>query len=162
MATHFGLTIRVARQLTMKACIGTRGKLLCTKMPKIICSTCMECFHTCLTNGLFNVYMLLFKSSLPLVSDYWADPVAHLHLLKSSMTNPIQLFNLTFSLFSCFLPWLVKIPSEPEQLRARQITAVQINRFNYVKQFCFSSDRKYKLNFLSFILLIAVLLTTVK
>ena len=52
----------------------------------------MECFHICLTNGLmqlFNVYMLLFKSSLPLVSDYWADPVAHLHLLKSSMTNPI-------------------------------------------------------------------------
>ena len=32
----------------------------------------MECFHTCLTNGLmqlFNVYMLLFKSSLPLGSD---------------------------------------------------------------------------------------------
>ena len=50
----------------------------------------MECFHICLTNGLmqlFNVYMLLFKSSLPLVSDYWADPVAHLHLLKSSMAE---------------------------------------------------------------------------
>ena len=142
-----------------EGCISPSRKLLCTKMPKIICSTCMECFHTCLTNGLmqlFNVHMLLFKSSLPLGSDYWA------HLLKSSMTNPIQLFNLTFSLFSCFLPWLVKIPSEPEQLRARQITAVQINRFNYVKQFCFSSDRKYKLNFLSFILLITVLLTTVK
>ena len=28
----------------------------------------------------------------------------------------------------CFLSWLVKIPSEEEQLRARQITAQQINK----------------------------------
>lgn len=28
----------------------------------------------------------------------------------------------------CFLSWLVKIPSEQEQLRARQITAQQINK----------------------------------
>lgn len=28
----------------------------------------------------------------------------------------------------CFLKWLVKIPSEQEQLRARQISAQQINR----------------------------------
>uniref|UniRef100_A0A8C4WWS0 UPF1 RNA helicase and ATPase n=1 Tax=Eptatretus burgeri TaxID=7764 RepID=A0A8C4WWS0_EPTBU len=28
----------------------------------------------------------------------------------------------------CFLPWLVKVPSEQEQLRARQITAQQINK----------------------------------
>eukprot|EP01119_Soliformovum_irregulare_P022466 TRINITY_DN7692_c0_g1_i2.p1 TRINITY_DN7692_c0_g1~~TRINITY_DN7692_c0_g1_i2.p1 ORF type:complete len:289 (+),score=29.66 TRINITY_DN7692_c0_g1_i2:20-886(+) len=28
----------------------------------------------------------------------------------------------------CFLPWLVKIPSEQEQLRARQISAQQINK----------------------------------
>ena len=28
----------------------------------------------------------------------------------------------------CFLPWLVKIPSEQEQLRARQITTQQINK----------------------------------
>jgi len=28
----------------------------------------------------------------------------------------------------CFLPWLVKIPSEQEQLRARQITSQQINK----------------------------------
>ena len=28
----------------------------------------------------------------------------------------------------CFLPWLVKVPSEQEQLRARQITAHQINK----------------------------------
>lgn len=28
----------------------------------------------------------------------------------------------------CFLPWLVKIPTEQEQLRARQITAQQINK----------------------------------
>lgn len=28
----------------------------------------------------------------------------------------------------CFLTWLVKIPSEQEQLRARQISAQQINK----------------------------------
>ena len=28
----------------------------------------------------------------------------------------------------CFLTWLVKIPSEEEQMRARQITAQQINK----------------------------------
>ena len=28
----------------------------------------------------------------------------------------------------CFLSWLVKVPSESEQLRARQISAVQINK----------------------------------
>lgn len=28
----------------------------------------------------------------------------------------------------CFLPWLVKIPTEQEQLRSRQITATQINK----------------------------------
>jgi len=28
----------------------------------------------------------------------------------------------------CFLSWLVKVPSEEEQLRARQITAQQINK----------------------------------
>lgn len=28
----------------------------------------------------------------------------------------------------CFLSWLVKVPSEQEQLRARQISAQQINR----------------------------------
>lgn len=28
----------------------------------------------------------------------------------------------------CFLTWLVKVPSEQEQLRARQITAQQINK----------------------------------
>ena len=28
----------------------------------------------------------------------------------------------------CFLSWLVKVPSEQEQLRARQISAVQINK----------------------------------
>jgi|SRR6185312_1849988 len=28
----------------------------------------------------------------------------------------------------CFLSWLVKVPSEQEQLRARQITAHQINK----------------------------------
>lgn len=28
----------------------------------------------------------------------------------------------------CFLTWLVKIPSEQEQLRARQITSQQINK----------------------------------
>jgi len=28
----------------------------------------------------------------------------------------------------CFLPWLVKLPSESDQLRARQITATQMNR----------------------------------
>jgi len=28
----------------------------------------------------------------------------------------------------CFLPWLVKVPLEQEQLRARQITAMQITK----------------------------------
>jgi regulator of nonsense transcripts 1 len=28
----------------------------------------------------------------------------------------------------CFLTWLVKIPSDQEQLRARQISAIQINK----------------------------------
>ncbi|XP_035667154.1 regulator of nonsense transcripts 1-like isoform X1 [Branchiostoma floridae] len=32
----------------------------------------------------------------------------------------------------CFLPWLVKVPSEHEQLRARQITAQQINKLEEI------------------------------
>jgi regulator of nonsense transcripts 1 len=32
----------------------------------------------------------------------------------------------------CFLPWLVKVPTEQEQLRARQITAQQINKLEEI------------------------------
>lgn len=36
----------------------------------------------------------------------------------------------------CFLSWLVKIPSEQEQLRARQITAQQINKLEELWKVC--------------------------
>lgn len=32
----------------------------------------------------------------------------------------------------CFLPWLVKVPSEQEQLRARQVTPQQINKLEEI------------------------------
>ncbi len=37
----------------------------------------------------------------------------------------------------CFLPWIVKVPSEQEQLRARQITASQINKLEEVMHLSF-------------------------
>lgn len=39
----------------------------------------------------------------------------------------------------CFLSWLVKIPSEQEQLRARQITAQQINKLEELWKVCSES-----------------------
>jgi hypothetical protein len=63
---------------------------------------------------------------------YWSDAILLCFIFSISL--PIfRAFDFFFCLFSfvddrSFLPWLVKIPSEQEQLRARQISAQQINK----------------------------------
>lgn len=36
----------------------------------------------------------------------------------------------------CFLPWLVKVPSDPDQARARQISATQIQKLEELWKVC--------------------------
>jgi regulator of nonsense transcripts 1 len=57
---------------------------------------------------------------------YSRDPCANASGLKDMNWDLAQWLPLIDD--RCFLPWLVKVPSEQEQLRARQITAQQINK----------------------------------
>lgn len=62
------------------------------------------------------------------------SPAPHLHRQPCASQSSLKDINWDSSQWQpliqdrCFLSWLVKIPSEQEQLRARQITAQQINK----------------------------------
>eukprot|EP00039_Didymoeca_costata_P001888 m.55985 g.55985 ORF g.55985 m.55985 type:complete len:1105 (+) comp11014_c0_seq3:109-3423(+) len=86
--------------------------------------TTLECYNC----GCRNVFLLGFIPAK-------ADSVVVLLCRQPCATNSIakdQNWDLTqwqpLVQDRCFLPWLVKVPDDNEQLRARQITAGQINK----------------------------------
>ncbi|CAF1092391.1 unnamed protein product [Rotaria sordida] len=86
--------------------------------------TQLECYNC----GCRNVFLLGF---IPAKADsvvvlLCRQPCASQSALKDMNWDPSQWQPLIQD--RCFLTWLVKIPSEQEQLRARQITAQMINR----------------------------------
>jgi regulator of nonsense transcripts 1 len=60
------------------------------------------------------------------IIDVFRNPCAAQNSLKDMNWDPEQWKPLISD--RCFLPWLVKIPTEQEQLRARQINAATINK----------------------------------
>nr|CAG8560345.1 6008_t:CDS:10 [Entrophospora candida]CAG8610265.1 4103_t:CDS:10 [Entrophospora candida] len=86
--------------------------------------TTLECYNC----GCRNVFLLGF---IPAKSDtvvvlLCRQPCAAMPSSKDMNWDTSQWLPLIDD--RCFLPWLVKVPSEQEQLRARQITAQQINK----------------------------------
>lgn len=86
--------------------------------------TVLECYNC----GCKNVFLLGF---IPAKADsvvvlLCRQPCATLSNLKDMNWDPSQWQPLIQD--RQFLPWLVKVPSEQEQLRARQISAQQINK----------------------------------
>ncbi|KAG0235529.1 ATP-dependent helicase NAM7 [Actinomortierella wolfii] len=84
--------------------------------------TTLECYNC----GCKNVFLLGF---IPAKSDtvvvlLCRQPCASMPSSKDMNWDTSQWLPLIDD--RCFLPWLVKIPPEQEQLRARQITAIQI------------------------------------
>lgn len=84
--------------------------------------TVLECYNC----GCRNVFLLGFIPSKQdsVVVLLCRDPCLQMNALKDMSWDMTQWLPLIED--RCFLPWLVKVPSEHEQLRARQITAPQI------------------------------------
>lgn len=86
--------------------------------------TVLECYSC----GCKNVFVLGF---IPAKADsvvvlLCRQPCAAQSSLKDMNWDPEQWKPLISD--RCLLPWLVKVPSDQEQLRARQVTATQINK----------------------------------
>lgn len=86
--------------------------------------TILECYNC----GCRNVFLLGFipAKSESVVVLLCRDPCATSSAYKDMNWDVSQWLPLVED--RSFLPWLVKIPSEQEQLRARQVTAQQINK----------------------------------
>ncbi|CAG5115158.1 unnamed protein product [Candidula unifasciata] len=86
--------------------------------------TVLECYNC----GCRNVFLLGFipAKAESVVVLLCRTPCANLSTLKDMNWDPSQWQPLIND--RSFLSWLVKMPSEQEQLRARQITAQQINK----------------------------------
>ncbi|XP_022108204.1 regulator of nonsense transcripts 1-like [Acanthaster planci] len=86
--------------------------------------TALECYNC----GCRNVFLLGFIPAKvdSVVVLLCRQPCATQSNLKDMNWDPSQWQPLIQD--RCFLGWLVKVPSEQEQLRARQISAAQINR----------------------------------
>lgn len=86
--------------------------------------TILECYNC----GCRNAFLLGFipAKTESVVVLLCREPCANASGLKDMNWDLSQWLPLIED--RCFLPWLVKIPSEQEQLRARQITSQQINK----------------------------------
>ncbi|OQR92004.1 hypothetical protein ACHHYP_04143 [Achlya hypogyna] len=90
--------------------------------------TVLECYNC----GCRNVFLLGF---IPAKQDsvvvlLCRDPCLQMNALKDMSWDMSQWLPLIDD--RCFLPWLVKVPTEHEQLRSRQITATQIAKLEEV------------------------------
>jgi RNA helicase (UPF2 interacting domain) len=77
---------------------------------------------------LFNYILYVYSSSLSIFSTF-STSTPQMYLSFLPLLHHYNSYNtpLLFSLPRSFLAWLVKTPTEKEQLRARQITTTQIN-----------------------------------
>lgn len=103
-------------------------RLSCLKVSLHADSPLGETILECYSCGCRNVFLLGFlpAKTESVVVLLCRDPCANSGSLKDMNWDAAQWQPLIED--RCFLPWLVKVPSEHEQLRARQITAQQINK----------------------------------
>ncbi|KAJ3678718.1 hypothetical protein LUZ60_002521 [Juncus effusus] len=104
--------------------VRAKHKEVCLHKDSPLGETILECYNC----GCRNVFLLGFISAKSdnVVVLLCREPCLSVNALKDMNWDISQWCPLIDD--RCFLPWLVKVPSEQEQLRARQISAQQINR----------------------------------
>lgn len=104
--------------------VRSRNKQVCLHPDSPLGETLIECYNC----GCRNVFLMGF---IPAKNDsvvvlLCREPCLSMGALKDMDWDASQWQSLIED--RSFLPWLVKVPSEKEQLRARQITTSQINK----------------------------------
>ncbi|KAG6507486.1 hypothetical protein ZIOFF_032834 [Zingiber officinale] len=104
--------------------VRAKHKEVCLHKDSPLGETILECYNC----GCRNVFLLGFISATTesVVVLLCREPCLNVNALKDMNWDLSQWCPLIDD--RCFLPWLVKVPSEQEQLRARQISAQQINK----------------------------------
>ncbi|GAB2296615.1 Regulator of nonsense transcripts 1-like protein [Dionaea muscipula] len=104
--------------------VRTKHKEVCLHKDSPLGETILECYNC----GCRNAFLLGFISAKTesVVVLLCREPCLSVNALKDMNWDLSQWCPLIDD--RCFLPWLVKVPSEQEQLRARQISAQQINK----------------------------------
>nr|GEY08742.1 regulator of nonsense transcripts 1 homolog [Tanacetum cinerariifolium] len=104
--------------------VRAKHKEVCLHKDSPLGETILECYNC----GCRNVFILGFISAKTesVVVLLCREPCLNLNSLKDMNWDLSQWCPLIDD--RCFLQWLVKVPSETEQLRARQISAQQINK----------------------------------
>jgi regulator of nonsense transcripts 1 len=104
--------------------VRAKHKEVCLHKDSPLGETILECYNC----GCRNVFLLGFISAKAenVVVLLCREPCLNVNALKDMNWDLSQWCPLIDD--RCFLSWLVKVPSEQEQLRARQISAQQINK----------------------------------
>ncbi|KAL6985835.1 Regulator of nonsense transcripts 1-like protein [Sarracenia purpurea var. burkii] len=104
--------------------VRAKHKEVCLHKDSPLGETILECYNC----GCRNVFLLGFISAKTesVVVLLCREPCLSVNALKDMNWDLSQWCPLIDD--RCFLPWLIKVPSEQEQLRARQISAQQINK----------------------------------
>ncbi|KAF4362579.1 hypothetical protein F8388_011406 [Cannabis sativa] len=104
--------------------VRAKHKEVCLHKDSPLGETILECYNC----GCRNVFLLGFISAKTesVVVLLCREPCLSVNALKDMNWDLSQWCPLIDD--RCFLQWLVKVPSEQEQLRARQISAQQINK----------------------------------
>uniref|UniRef100_A0A166D5Q4 Uncharacterized protein n=1 Tax=Daucus carota subsp. sativus TaxID=79200 RepID=A0A166D5Q4_DAUCS len=104
--------------------VRAKHKEVCLHKDSPLGETILECYNC----GCRNVFLLGFISAKAesVVVLLCREPCLSVNALKDMNWDLSQWCPLIDD--RCFLQWLVKVPSEQEQLRARQISAQQINK----------------------------------
>ncbi|TQD73599.1 hypothetical protein C1H46_040880 [Malus baccata] len=104
--------------------VRAKHKEVCLHKDSPLGETILECYNC----GCRNVFLLGFISAKTesVVVLLCREPCLSVNALKDMNWDLRQWCPLIDD--RCFLQWLVKVPSEQEQLRARQISAQQINK----------------------------------
>uniref|UniRef100_A0A0D6QVX1 Uncharacterized protein n=1 Tax=Araucaria cunninghamii TaxID=56994 RepID=A0A0D6QVX1_ARACU len=104
--------------------VRAKHKEVCLHKDSPLGETILECYNC----GCRNVFLLGFISAKTesVVVLLCREPCLNVNALKDMNWDLSQWCPLIDD--RCFLQWLVKVPSEQEQLRARHVTAQQINK----------------------------------
>lgn len=104
--------------------VRAKHKEVCLHKDSPLGETILECYNC----GCRNVFLLGFISAKTesVVVLLCREPCLSVNALKDMNWDLSQWCPLIDD--RCFLQWLVKVPSEQEQLRARQVSAQQINK----------------------------------
>ncbi|KAG8080499.1 hypothetical protein GUJ93_ZPchr0007g3576 [Zizania palustris] len=104
--------------------VRAKHKEVCLHKDSPLGETILECYNC----GCRNIFLLGFISAKAenVVVLLCREPCLSVNALKDMNWDLSQWCPLIDD--RCFLSWLVKVPSEQEQLRARQISAQQINK----------------------------------